>query len=254
MKIVLKGFLIFILVVVFLVVAVFAVVLFRLPTTIRSEERHLEVLEKRLRKYYIESDQFDGKYTDLEVYPIYNENEELTDILVELEPYGFVIVNLIDIDSLYHSFYAVNWEQELIDAAEPWSRYRLALDGGSPTPYNGITWLRQSVGVIEYQPQDNMCFEVDENRELVSFNVSPYKAYGTLEEKLYLVSGFIPAVKRGERFFNLISLEEFDVIETVYAEDGSSIVQDGSYRMWKNQSHFITKPFHGSTMYYYTIR
>ncbi len=254
MKKVLKGFLIFILVIVLLVGVFLAIDFFEIPSTIRSEKRHLEVLEKRLRKYYIESDQFDGKYTDLEVYPIYNENEELSNILVELEPYGFVIVKLINVVSIYPSFYAVNDEQDLIDAAEPWSRYRLALDGGTPPPYNGITWLRQSVGVIEYQPQDNMCFEVDENGELVSFKVSPYKAYGTIDEKLYLVSGFIPAVKRGERFFNLISLEEFDVVETVYGEDGSYIVQDGSYYMSQNQAYIITKPFHGSTEYYYTIR
>ncbi len=202
-----KKLLLWIFIPLFIIVTVIASMQISIPYTIRSEERHLEVLEKRMRKYYLESDRFDGKYTDLKVYPLYNQNEEFVSILVELEPYGFVIVYMATFNLWFSGFYTVNSEDVLIRADLPWQRYRIGIGGIKPNPHEGIMWKPIETKETYREHSRTNYYEVDGDGEFVYWNISPYKAANMLNERLYLLQGNIPAVKKDGVFYNLMSLE-----------------------------------------------
>ncbi len=58
-----------------------------------SEALHISRVRDRAEKRFLGEG---SEYTDLEVYPVYNEKEKLAYMLVELKPQGFLYVQLID--------------------------------------------------------------------------------------------------------------------------------------------------------------
>lgn len=89
----------------------------------------------------------------------------------------------------------------LRDEGNVWSRYI----------YNDLDTL-----IIE----DRIVYEVDENGEKIVYNVSPFKAANVLNEKKYILktkieggSSTLIAVKRGNKYLNLISMQEFEYKE-----------------------------------------
>lgn len=212
---------------VFLAVA-FTVLFFPIKPSYYSIETHAKNISERVEKRYFASD---TEFTDYKIYPIYNEKDELEYFLIELESVGFVYVHLNTVRLGFHILGAygmysygaqtihiggVNYINGVIVEAG-WTHYKVANDNFLSDEH----WLQE-----ENNP--NHYVEVDSQNNPIVYNVSPYKVADVLQEKLYMLkvkiadtrsdSIYIPAVKRGDKFFNLISMEEF-VFESEAEED-----------------------------------
>lgn len=132
-------------------------------------------------------------FTSFELYPIYNEKDEHEYFLVEFEPYKFFYVRIKKrIPSYANTCYYRSHEYS-------WSPYHVD--------------KKQVDGRDSYYKT----FELDEFNNRIIYNRSHFKQAGVENEKLYFLKPYtynngylIPAVKRGDKFLNLISMEEFD--------------------------------------------
>lgn len=176
-------------------------------------EQHIAAISERIEERYFGAD---SEYTGYKLYPLYNEKDELTHFLVEMEPYGFAFVKIRYTRMSILSLYGLN--DEFLMHKGVWYRYRICVDGVEPDPYQGIEWKYQA----EYGQEDwhsvmptNHRGEMDADGQLVVRTCSPYKLANILDQRLYLLPIYhdgngIPAIKKGDKFFNLISLEEFE--------------------------------------------
>ncbi|MDE6617675.1 MAG: hypothetical protein K2K13_01450 [Clostridiales bacterium] len=187
--------------VVFLTVILVAAIVFDILVDKSSdftEKEHLARVTDLAKKRYI----VNGKYTDLQVYPIYNQDDKLQYFLIELEPVGYMMVYLHK-NNIYSSMYSRSTRSEMY-----WVRY--AVEIGS------YAYIKEENGPgLAYQ--DARWLELDENNEPILHYSSPYKDANVLNEKLFLLTveqkgrfGEIAAVKRDGKFFNLISMEPID--------------------------------------------
>ncbi len=186
-----------------------------------TEAQHLERVGRRVEKYFMTEE---SGYTGYQVYPLYDENEKLSYFLVEFEPVGFVYIKLYE----YHSEIIRMYGMYAYDNAfefykeRPWRRYRyfhhaaVQNEDGTweePIPYPEIGWKFDSSSVgAEYEAYKR--WEVNENGEFTYYRESHFKAANVLNEKRYfleLENGcyFVPAVKRGDKWLNLVSMEQF---------------------------------------------
>lgn len=162
-------------------------------SNIYTEEEHYKRVEKLLKKRYLNGS---TEYTGYQLFPVYNEKDEMRYFLIELEPYGYVYVEIEE-----ETILIIGCGMYLRDEGNVWSRYT----------YNDLDTL-----IIE----DRIVYEVDENGEKIVYNVSPFKAANVLNEKKYILntmieggSGTLIAVKRGNKYLNLISMQEFEYKE-----------------------------------------
>lgn len=182
-----------------------------------TEAEHLERIRKRIQKRYIEGDEVLRKYnffnndqstgsikaTGFEVYPLYDENEQMKYCLVEFQPYGYLYVLIRDEQLKPFSFLGAST-----------SMYMLSSRNGelSWTPY-----------VRDESAEGGFVWERDENGVLPSYPQSPFAVRGMKDERKYLIiyrvqnaqstKVTLPAVKRGGKYINLYSNEEFDLDE-----------------------------------------
>lgn len=141
---------------------------------------------------------------------MYNENDELTHFVVEFEPYGFVWVELHTETYLknHYGYIGMYWIDESY-LTDDWRRYRVSLDDTEPEPYEGHSWIRDDD--YSYSSQ-NRYYEVDDNGDYIENNKSPYSLAGVENSKLYWLKtylGGIPAIKEGDYYINLVSMERF---------------------------------------------
>ena len=141
-----------------------------------------------------------SEYTGLEVYPVYNEYDELNYMLIEFQPQGFLYV-LIDREQFPWKMYTLSSTQP-----ESWMPYRVK-EGAQEDVYGADgNLLAQAV---------NREYIRDENGQAVIYYESHFKAAGIEGERRYLLttevaeflgggSSWIPAVKRGERYLDLV--------------------------------------------------
>ena len=160
-----------------------------------TEEQHLRRISKLVEKRYMSGD-YD--FTSYEITPLYDKNEKLHYCVVDFEPYGFVWVRINDfafLQSLYTR------DEECI--SREWSRFEY------------IDTTQKSYA------EENIKWETDENGDRIYYNVNPYKAAGIKDERKYLLTmeqaghkfETIPAVKRGDKFLNLMDMKEFEYVE-----------------------------------------
>ena len=164
-----------------------------------TEAEHIQRVKERTEKRYKDSDLWDGSsYESFEVYPLYNENEELTHFLVEFEPYGFMFVTLIK-DGQTSPFLGPDRGMYLKDLhLNAWSPYKPieTKSGYNPKDYEYI---------------------LDENGEMIYYDSSPFKVAEKMNERKYMLkaaersSVFVCAVKSGDKFINLMNDVEVDV-------------------------------------------
>ena len=128
------------------------------------------------------------------MYPVYDENEEVYCYLVEFEPEGFMYVHANE--KVYFT--------AILGTGGPYTR--------NAGPMNGWTEYR-----LEKNENGEMkrVYETDENGEAIRYLVSPFKMAQIKNERLYLLyanleqDGYrFPAVKRGDKYVNVISMEE----------------------------------------------
>lgn len=169
-------------------------------------EEHLARIAPRIEKRYINPETRRQEYnhiTDYKLYPLYDNEDKLHYFLIEFEPYGFAFVGLRETRGYYKAMYkrddAYIWHG--------WYRYRVCIDGVEPEPYEGRQWLP-----MERSYNDDFRFEVNEHGEFVEYKHSPYTVAGVLDRKLYMLDIYnygVPAIKQGDKYFNLVSMDEF---------------------------------------------
>ena len=157
-----------------------------------SDKEYLDKLNDIVNHKYILENEL---YQSYEIYTLYNENEELAYYLIEFSPVGFIVV-LIDDDTF--SSYTVD------ECFDGWYRY-------------SIQQIVKEEGLY-ITINHNYVWEEDANGNKVKYYNSPYYVANKKDERKYLLeieNGnyfkiYVPAVKRGDKFLNLISMEEFD--------------------------------------------
>lgn len=147
-----------------------------------TEEQHLARITKRAEERFLGEG---SEYTSLEVYPVYNADDEFKYALIELAPQGYMYVCIGELDLPWKDMYTMSDAEPT-----PWSPYRMEERVG----YDGVP--------IEgaYEPS----FFVDENGEQIFYNESHFKVAGIENERRYLLKtyqGHIPAVKRGDNLY-----------------------------------------------------
>ncbi len=156
-------------------------------------EEHIKEISERIEEKYMPKYK---DFTSYSVYPVYDENEEVYCYLVEFEPEGFMYVHANE--KVYFT--------AILGTGGPYTR--------NTDPMNGWTEYR-----LEKNENGEMerVYETDENGESVRYLVSPFKMAKIKNERLYLLSANLeedgcrfPAVKRGDKYVNVISMEEMD--------------------------------------------
>ena len=167
-----------------------------------SEEQHIQRVRERAEERFLGED---SEYTGLEVYPIYNEYDELKYMLIELEPQGFLYVR-IEKDSTFEWLSGVGMYLCSSIELESWMPYRVK---------EGV---QEVIEVEEGQSvlYKNREFYRDENGDVIVYRQSHFKVAGIENERRYLLEirstitnssgtdALIPAVKRGDQYLDLV--------------------------------------------------
>lgn len=168
-----------------------------------TEEQHIQRIRERAEERYLGEE---SAYTSLEVYPIYNEYDELKYALIEFEPQGFLYVAIGDRSYPWKGMYTLSTTEP-----EGWMPYRVKEgEREDITDEYGNT--------ISYTNRE---FFRDESGHVIIYQQSHFKVAGIENERCYLLGitstaylGFtdalIPAVKRGEQYLNLVDGEVID--------------------------------------------
>ncbi len=163
-----------------------------------SEEQHIQRIRERAEERFLGEE---SEYTGLEVYPVYNEQDELKYALIELESQGFTYVYISDSETPWSSMYSTSSH-----GSESWMPYRVK-DGL-------VENIEDAEGNLITQAI-NRAYYRDENGDVIIYHQSHFKAAGIENERRYLLlieptvdlgytSGLIPAVKRGEQYLDLV--------------------------------------------------
>lgn len=179
-----------------------------------SEEQHIERIRERAEERFLGED---SEYTGLEVYPIYNEYDELKYALIEFQPLGFLYVKIIDQAYPWKGMYTLSSREP-----ESWMPYRVK-EGAEEDIYDAD-------GNLLYQTT-NREYIRDENGLAFIYYESHFKVVGIENERRYFLltecaefvgkeRGLIPAVKRGEQYLDLVDGAMIDYtpgMESAYA-------------------------------------
>ena len=179
-----------------------------------SEEKHMQRIRERAEERFLGED---SEYTGLEVYPIYNEYDELKYALIEFEPQGFVYVYISERAYPWSSMYSLSDTE-----SESWMPYRIKEGVNEEIVDASGNVIAQSF---------NQEFIRDENGQVIIYNESHFKVAGIENERRYFLSteltvyiglnrGWIPAVKRGEQYLDLVDGAMIDYtpgMESAYA-------------------------------------
>lgn len=162
-----------------------------------SEKQHLSRVRTRAEERFLGEG---SEYTGLEVYPLYNEDDKLEYVLIELAPQGFMYVQINDSD-FFEWLGGVSMYTMSDLAPTAWSPYRIT-EG------------------------DRELFQ-DESGEPISYFESHFKVAKIENERRYLLrtpiseggssNALIPAVKRGEQYLDLVDGELINYEQGVYS-------------------------------------
>ncbi len=159
-----------------------------------TEEQHIKRISRRFQKKYMnEGSEIDS----FEVYPIYDENENISMFLIECNPYGFMFVEAID----YGPLIIV----PLILGSTMYLGSRFY--GHKNSAY--ATWTPYT-----YDENGEYNWALDESGEKICYSTSPYRVQDKMKERKYIFQsergGYVCAVKDGANFVNLISGRYFE--------------------------------------------
>ena len=174
-----------------------------------TEEEHMARIAKRVEaRYFSEGSGYN--FTDYEVHPVYDENDELKYAVVDFAPSGFIVVIIRENDLGWlggASMYTLSAQNSVL---ELWRPYII-------TPGQDSQTVISKYGM--HCCYSDRQFLVDDNGEFITYYNSFYKIAGVEKERYYLLSieqngrdGLIPAVKRGDKYLNLISMQEMEYV------------------------------------------
>lgn len=181
-----------------------------------TEDQHLERVRKRVEERYMGEG---SEYTSFEVFPVYNEYDELGYFVVDFQPQGYLYIEL-NKDSIWTSMYMLD------DTGDDlWYPYTIKQGNECVLPDkdgNERLYVNREV-------------KKDSDGNYICYRVSHYRAAGVQNEKRYLLkirstaelgisTGLIPAVKRNGTYINLISMEEMEY--TIGMESAEEPISD----------------------------
>lgn len=172
-------------------------------------EEHIARISDKVNNRYI-ADR--TPYTDFTVYPLFDQNDKFSYYcLVEFNPEGFIYVQIVDVD-----YRAALFNKHSMYLAEGMGKSVLRT---SCRRYKIIN------GMAEY--------ELDENRRIKEYKNSHFALADIKNERRYILrlndiedNLFFPAVKRGEKFLNLVSMEETEYSENLNKDNCPFGVRD----------------------------
>ena len=194
--------------IVLLLYAVFCV-----PIKLReSPAYHLKKISELVaQRYFLKG----STYTGYTIYPLYDEQDKPTYVLVELEPHGYTYLKPVNniplISRLFTSSIYMCSSRDLKAPQTTWQRYTIE-EGLETVIKDKYGWD------VLYKHRR---WETDENGNYIEYLDSHFKVAGIQDEKRYWLylqhtknlggqSGYVPAVKRNGKYINLISMEEMD--------------------------------------------
>ena len=148
-----------------------------------TDSQHLARIQRRAERRFLGEG---SEYTGLTVYPLYSEEEEFDYALIELQPQGFMYVK-INGEDFFEWLGAASMYTMSDMTPTAWAPYRIV------------------EGKNEYF--------TDENGGPISYSESHFRVAGIENERRYFLrtsSGYIPAVKRGEQYLDLVDGELID--------------------------------------------
>lgn len=155
-----------------------------------DDEGHYDKIKKIIEEKYLT--QTYG-FTSFELYNVYNENDEPEYYLAEFEPFGYLYIKV------NKRSYPGNGSIYSTSDEFYWTPYKVFIYGS---------------GANAYYRYD---FQYNELGEKIIYNRSHFKVANVTNERMYLLrvgtdslKGLIPAVKNGNKYINLVSMEEFD--------------------------------------------
>lgn len=164
----------------------------------KTAKRQLDEVTKLATKRFVEEGRIaegcieKGKCTGLKVYPLYDENDEMQYFLIDMEPSGYAYVRSnIKIRNSMSCLGRIiaNYGEYTVSYGKPWFRY---YRNETDTDYD----LRDAE--ILYEDSHFRVANIgDEKRYLLNCSKSGAEEY-------------IPAVKRGDKYLNLVSMELYD--------------------------------------------
>ncbi len=183
-----------------------------------TDEQHLQRVTKLAEKRYLSPDSPYG-YTDMKIYPVYDENEKLRYFLIDFEPNGYVYILInkksgnvlsqyLGSRSMYTRDSHDNWVNSHPRKPRTWQRYRY-WNSDEPYPESGWKYPGRYHDTVS---------EVNENGDYIAYIDSHFKVARIGDERRYMLMNdytgdYIPAVKRGNKFLNLVSMQSFDLLE-----------------------------------------
>jgi hypothetical protein len=178
----------------------------------KTAKRQLDEVTKLATKRFVEEGHINrgetekGKYTGLTVYPLYDENDEMQYFLIDLEPSGYAYVS---------SNIKIRNSMSCLG--------RIIASYGEYTVSYGRPWYRY------YRNETDTDYDLRDAEIL--YEDSHFRVANIGDEKRYLLKcypksgsfGYIPAVKRGDKFLNLVSMTEYDPNDLYAYEPTSGI-------------------------------
>lgn len=154
-----------------------------------SKEEHINRVTERIEKRFINGS---TELTGFQVFPLYDEADEMKYFLVEFEPYGFLYVKINENYSTVGSWFG-----------GVGSMYTLS------ETYTNISWSRYTIDETNSQPfpDVNIIWETDENGDKIIYKKSPYSIAEVGDARKYLL-GSIPAIKMETGYLNLVSMTD----------------------------------------------
>lgn len=160
-----------------------------------SIEEHAERLRKRLDKRIPElEDIFDFHVDSYELLPAYGENSELSYFIVEFEPIGFLVVELLDekgkYESIiprsmyYHSDVVLEWSPYYYDSNNKNEKIYFRDELGEIITYNHSPFYMKQI-----QTQKSYLFEYSGSEYVFCINIDGYLINQITETKIEFENG-----------------------------------------------------------------
>ena len=173
-----------------------------------SEERHIENITKKVKSRYGTDD-----FTVSPLVMVGNKDMENSYFIVEFEESGFIIVSALEqpFGRMIRGY--KYFCHKFLDG---WQRYR-PISSDEKVVFQDNRYWTKAKDQTNYSGQ---YFESDSSGQYTKQFVSPYKAAGVENETKYMLymrqgdhGTYIPAVKRGDDYFNLVSLSVQPFVE-----------------------------------------
>ena len=187
-----------------------------------TEAEHLERVAALAEKRYMGEG---SEYTSYEVHPVYNEYDELGYFVIDFLPQGYVYVKLNEQATPWLSMYTRDDFENTV-----W--YPYTVEEGT----NSVVYDENGTQLVYV----NRKFKEDVEGNYISYRVSHFKAANIGEERRYFLpvestidlcladrKAYVPAVKRGDSFLNLISMQTLQY--SVGMKSSEQALMDMSY-------------------------